>query len=353
MPTSKKPRKGKGTHPAQPKQSRTDELLDDLSLAINSADLDSFDATHQALRLAAARDPSLTPDLFAHIADLRSELLSAIAIADDVQAALWVGDMQRVQQLEQSALPGSAGPDEGDDEDDLDPDLDDYFAATDLYADLSAGLPGAVNALLASGIDLQSCSGDENRPALFAALEAPGRSVNTIRPLLDAGADAGTVLDDGSSVLSWALMYDHYDTVAPDSEKTLFDLLIAHGAEANGHSDDFGHNLLAAIIMGGVPQVASLLQAGADLAVTAPDDFQLPNLAGATPLMLAAAKPDLVRLLLAHGANPTERDADGRTPREVIHDAAFQARARVKDDWSLRHADALDQSLALIRAALN
>jgi len=149
------------------------------------------------------------------------------------------------------------------------------------------------------------------------------------------------------------LMYDHYDSVTADSEKTLFDMLIAHGAEPNGHSEDFGTNLIAAIVMGGVPQVAALLQAGADLTVRAPDDFQLEQLSGATPLMLAAPKPDLVRLLLAQGASPTERDEDGRTPREVIHDAATAARARIKDDWSRAHAEALDQSLAIIRAALN
>lgn len=344
MPTSKKPRKGKGARPAPPQKSLTDELLDDMSLAMNAGDLDGFDATLTALRHQAAHDTTLNADFFAHLAEMRAELVSSIAIAADVQAALWVGDMKRVEQLEQ--------PDEGEDEDD-DPDLEDYFAATDLYADLASGAPGAVDALLASGIDLHNLSGDEDRPALFAAVEAPGRTAETVQRLLDAGADAGHVLDDGSSVLSWALMYDHYDTVTPDSEKTLFDLLIAQGAEANGHSDDFGTNLIAAIILGGVPQVAALLQAGADLAVTAPDDFQLPDLAGATPLMLAAPKPDVVRLLLDHGANPTERDAGGRTPREVIHDAALQARARVKDDWSLAHADALDQSLALIRAALN
>ena len=348
MPTSEKPRKGKGARPAPPKKSPTDRLLDDMSLAMNMGDLDGFDAAQTALRQQAARDTTLTADFFVHIAEMRAELLGSIAIAADVQAALWVGDMKRVQQLEQANLPNTDAP-----EDDDDDDLEDYFAATDLYADLAAGLPGALQALLASRIDVQSLSGDENRPALFAALEAPGRTPEMVQALLDAGADAGDILDDGNSVLSWALMYDHYDTVTPDSEKALFDLLIANGAEANGHSDDFGTDLIAAIILGGVPQVAALLQAGAELAVTAPDDFQLPDLAGATPLMLAAPKPDLVRLLLAHGASPTERDADGRTPREVIHDAALQARARVKDDWSRAHAEALEHSLALIRSALN
>lgn len=352
MPTSKKPRKGKGGRSTPPKRSLSEKLLDDMSVAMNAGDLDSFDASLAALRQNAARDATLTADVFAHLAELRAELLGSIAIADDVQAALWVGDMKRVEQLEQANLP-ITGALYDQDKDDDDDDLEDYFTATDIYADLAAGLPGAVQALLAIGIDLKTRSGDDDRPALFAALEAPGRSATSIQALLDAGADAGEVLDDDSSALSWALMYDHYDTVTADSEKALFDLLIANGAEANGYSEDFGTNLIAAIILGGVPQVASLLQAGADIAVTAPDDFQLPDLAGATLLMLAAPKPDLVRLLLTHGASPTERDANGRTPREVIHDAALQARARVKDDWSLTHADALDQSLALIRAALN
>jgi ankyrin repeat protein len=348
MPTSKKPRKGKGGRAAPPKKSVTDQLLEDMSFAMNTGDLDAFDHAQTALRQHAVRDPALNADFFAHIAVMRAELVGSIAIAEDVQAALWVGDMKRVQELEEASLPLTGAPD-----DDDDPDLEDYFAATDPYADLAQGKPGAVRALLASGLDLQTLAGPEERPALFAAVEAPGRNAETLQHLLDAGADAGDILDDGSSILSWALMYDHYETVTPDSEKALFDLLIANGAEANGHSEDFGTNLIAAIVMGGLPQVAALLQAGADMAVVAPDDFQLSDLAGATPLMLAAPKPDVVRLLLAHGASPTERDANGRTPREVIHDAATLARDRIKDDWSRAHADALDQSLALIRAALN
>ena len=353
MPTSKKPRKSSGSRPAPPKKSITEELLDDMSLAMNSGDLDGFDAGLAALRRNAAHDATLTPEFFTHIAEMRAELVGSIAIAADVQAALWVGDMKRVQQLEEANLPVSSALGADDDDDDDDDDLEDYFAATDLYADLAAGKPGALQALVATRIDLQTYSGDEDRPALFAALEAPGRTAQTVQSLLDAGADAGDVLDDGNSALSWALMYDHYDTVTADSEKALFDLLIANGAEPDGVTADFGPTLIAAIIMGGVPQVAALLQAGVNLAVTAPDDFQLPDLSGATPLMLAAPKPDLVRLLLAHGASPTERDAGGRTPREVIHDAALQARARAQDDWGLAHADALDQSLALIRTALN
>lgn len=345
MPTSKKPRKSKG-RAAPPQKTALDQVLDDLSFAMNDGDLDLFDQLHAKLHGLALGNPALDADFFAHIDELRAELAGSIAIADDVQAALWAGDMKRVQALEEANLPPTGTPEDDDD-------LEDYFTETDPFADLAEGKPGAVDALLASGIALETLGGPEERPALFAAVEAPGRNAATIQRLLDAGADAGEVLDDGSSILSWALMYDHYDSVTPDSEKALFDLLITHGAEPNGHSDDFGTNLIAAIIMGGVPQVAALLQAGADIAVKAPDDFQLQDLSGATPLMLAAPKPDLVRLLLAHGASPTERDEDGRTPREVIHDAVIAARARVKDDWSRAHAEALEHSLALIRAALN
>ena len=351
MPTSKKPRK-KGNRAAKPRKSALDQVLDDMTFAMNAGDLELFDQLHADLRRLAVGDAALDAEFFVHIDELRAELAGSIAIADDVHAALWAGDTKRVQALEEAHLP-ITGADDDDYEDDDDDDSEPYTGEPDHFADLAAGKPGALEALLTNGIDLETFAGPENRPALFAAVEAPGRTAETLQRLIDAGADPTDILDDGNSILIWALMYDHYDTVTPDSEKALFDLLIANGAEPNGPSQDFGTTLIAAIIMGGVPQVAALLQAGADLAVKSPDDFQLEDLCGATPLMLAAPKPDLVRLLLAHGASPAERDEDGRTPREVIHDAATAARARVKDDWSRAHAEALENSLALIRAALN
>ena len=354
MPTSKKPRKSKPSRAAPPRKSRAEALMDDLSLAMDHGDLDAFDHSHAELRLLAVHDPSLDAALFDDITRSRAELAGSIAIAADVEAALWVGDLARVQSLESANLtPGDPNADaDADAAQDDDPDLDIYFAGMDPFADLSAGKPGALDALLSAAPDLNSPSGPDERPALFAAVEAPGRSATTLQRLIAAGARPDATLPDGNALIAWALMYDHYDTVTPDSEQALFDLMIAQGVPVNGPSGDFGHNLIAAIIMGGAPQVAALLRGGADPTVMAPDDFQLTNLAGATALMLAAPKPDVLTLLLDHGADPAQRDENGRSPREFISDAATMARSRANDAWGQAHATALEHSLALIRAAL-
>lgn len=351
MPTSKKPRKPKGK-PAAPRKSTVEMMFDELTSAMVSGDLDLFDYLLAELRKHAGRDPSLDAEFFAHVGVMRAELAGSIAIADDVNAALWVGDMKRVQQLEEANLPLSAPDAQRDLDDEDDAEVDRYFNEPDHYADLAAGKPGALDALLATGIKLETFAGPDDRPALFAAVEAPGRSAETLQRLIAAGADPTDELDSGHTIIAWALMYDHYDTVTPASEKAVFDLLFAEGASISGETDDFGPDLIAAIILAGVPQVAALLDAAADISVTAPEDFELPLLDGATVLMLAAPKPDVVRLLLDKGANPAIRDENGRTPLEFVSDAAAVARANAKDDWGRAHADALDQSQALIRAAL-
>jgi hypothetical protein len=311
------------------------------------------------LRALALTDPKLDQDLFDHLAALRLEMETDATLDEDIDLALWAGDFDRIHQLEESR--GNLYPDALDlaDLDTTDPwdqgDATGMPAEFDLppdpFRDLAKGVPGALDALLASGGNLNLPGGLEQRSALCAALQAPGRSVQTLQRLIAAGADPRLVPDEGEDILAWAIPYDHYATVTPDSEARLFDLLVALGGDPDGFVMGYGCCLTAAIIVAGPPQVAALLRAGAATDVTAPFDFNIPDLAGCTPLMLAAPKPEVLRLLIDHGLLPTEGEADGETALDFIlakADLALERARSTRDPWHARFADALGKSREII-----
>jgi uncharacterized protein len=79
---------------------------------------------------------------------------------------------------------------------------------------------------------------------------------------------------------------------------------------------------------GDLAAVTAALAAGGRVNAAADGLGTLP--AGVSPLMVAAAGPDarIVSLLLAHGARPAARDANGWTP---LHHAAFAGQAAAAD----------------------
>ncbi len=352
MPTSRSRRKHKPSAPVKKTKVTADDLLDKLSMAAADADLETYDALVRKLKVAALTDTTLDRALFEDLAAMRDIVKSNLETDEDIDAALWAGDMDRVFDLEDSrgqldpeALD-LAGQDDGDDREDLP-----YLPPLDPYAGLVQGLPDAVDALLAAGVDLNEPGGVEQRAALFAALEGPGRNADTLQRLIDAGANPRAVNEYDESLLAWSISFDHYATVTPESEAQLYDLLFVFGVDPDEYYAGYGCCLIAAIVMAGAPQVAALLRAGASTQVVAPDDFPVPHLVGATPLMLAAPKPEVVRLLIEHGCLPTEARDDGDSAIEVILAAATRAEDRARstrDPWHLRFAERLGASRALV-----
>lgn len=289
----------------------------------------------------------------------------------NVDAAMWVGDKARVDmlhkrgpQLDYAAL-GTQAPDVY-----AEPCVDDAKAAAfaelgiepvavdqiipDRYADIAAGLPGAVDAFLATGQDPNEPTASDQHTAFLAALDAPGRNVDDLQKLMTAGADPLATHVYGDTALSWATGYYHPDTTTLESETAIIRLLVEHGLDINQPVPDFGTPFGRALIFGKAQMVGAMLAAGADADQNLPMDHPLDLLAGATPTIVAAPKPEVLKLLLDHGVDSRLADDQGRYPVEMIEvqAAAAQDRADAADPWTVAHAEALKESLALIKNQL-
>lgn len=350
------------------------KILPEISAKTDAQDLAGLDALVDQvgdIATAAGMDASDVEARFGGIKDQSAALQNHMA---NVDAALWVGDLARGHALEET-MPG-LDPDmmgvefvmgdeddteEGEDDDaaivlTLD-DLDlggfedeEHEVIPDRYIDIAAGAPGAIAAFIATGQDPNVPTGEAQHTALLAALDAPGRNVADLKALIAAGADPLATHVFGDTALSWALGYHHLDTVTAESEREIFGLLVEAGIDVNHHLPDFGSPFRRALIQATVNQVAALLALGADATPDLPIDFVNPFLAGASPIIAAAPKPDMLKLLLDHGLDPNKIDSAGQNPVAFVREQAEAARARADadDPWTVAHAEALESALALL-----
>ncbi len=350
MPTSKKPRKT-AAKPAKPSQA--DQVMARLTAAMQDGDLDTFDTGVEALAALADHDPTIDRTIFDDLALMRDQMLELDAEHALIEAALWAGDMLRAEALE-AALYGDEALDDDDDAFggmiDITP--GEPTQPGDPYADVAAGEPGAVEALIATGADLNAHLGLDPRPALFAALEAPNRNAAAVQRLIAAGADPSDLTGaDGETAMSWALLAPDTTVFDPAEERRLFQTLLQHGADPNEGCGDFGSVLNRAIIMGLPVHVEVLLAAGAGTGAATPYDFAIQRLARAPSLVLAAPKPAVLAMLLEASANPLEVGEFGQTALDFVTAEAAEARAvqTTEDPWTVAHAAALTQSAGLLQ----
>ena len=161
-------------------------------------------------------------------------------------------------------------------------------SATALMDAIRAGDRSKVAATLASSAGTASKRGPGGAtPLMYATLYA---DIETMKALLESGADAKAADDSGVTALMWAM---------PSLEKT--SLLIERGADVNARSADGRTPLLiASALPGSVPVVKLLLDKGADIKVRGPSLF-----GDVTPLVQAAyiGNGETFKLLVERGAD--------------------------------------------------
>ena len=165
---------------------------------------------------------------------------------------------------------------------------------------------------------------------IFAATAGDAESAAL---LLGAGADAGDTAADGNSALTLAAFSGHGSVARA---------LIEAGANVNAAGAGYAP-LHAAVLRGDRATVEALLAKGADVNVRITrgspvrrfgSQWALPTpLAGATPLAVAAAylEVDIMRALLARGADPSLALTGGITPLLAASGIDVQAEARPSD----------------------
>jgi Ankyrin repeats (3 copies) len=335
------------------------DVVVNVAEALVKGNLSRFDNVFNMMEGLVSRF-NLPIDGFADtLANLRTTTDAALAREKDQFAARWAGDMPRMRALQEvpypdtshllpdiSHLMGDLHDNSAEDEPEDDMPAED---TPDTYADLVAGRPGALDALIARQHDLNTRSGPYDLTAIQAALDMPGRSAEILERLAAAGGDAALPGPNGEDAIFCAVGYGHSATVTAQSERELFAFMFNAGCNPNAQGSFRGTPLLAAIALGSTTEINILLDAGARLDVAKPDSGWHDAIDGFTPLMMAAPKPETFRLLLDRGADPTSPGANNTSLEQFIADEAAHARNRATDDWTAAHADALEQSLQMLR----
>jgi len=171
---------------------------------------------------------------------------------------------------------------------------------TALMAAAGAGQTKLAQAMIAAGADVNAVNKRGGTALMYAATDGNPATLNA---LLSHGAAVNTRARNGWTALTLASARGHAGIVGK---------LLAAGADANT-SDIYGWTPLMRAVYEDRFEVVRVLLGDKSLRLNAQDDR------GETALHFAAARGSLeiVKLLLAHGADARATDSSGRTPATV------------------------------------
>lgn len=182
-----------------------------------------------------------------------------------------------------------------------------YKEITPLFYAVTNELHEIVNALLQHGANPdQACEG---KTPLALAVENADIAMVTL--LLKHGAEVDKPGEKGMTPLLTAVL---------NNDTQMIDTLLAGGADANQSDVDGFSPFLVAVENGNIDLVQRFLEKKAD-------SNQTEKSKGMTPLMLAArsGQHEMVKLLLANGADPMLKDHDGGSALDVAVNEEIKA----------------------------
>ena len=182
-----------------------------------------------------------------------------------------------------------------------------------------AGGARVVEYLLDKGANLKTATND-GATALHRAAECG--DVDVLKLLVDKGADVDAQRKNpfgGQSPLASAVVFGHGAAVR---------YLLSKGAKANIGDAGFSR----AVFQGNVEIVKALLEAGVEVKNRGNQAF--PGFGGFEPILALAcfsynADPQIVRMLLDRGADPTAKSQQGQTPLELARERGYEDVARL------------------------
>lgn len=141
-------------------------------------------------------------------------------------------------------------------------------------------------------------------------MEARERPLERVQALLNAGARLDLAMPFWGQTVLHRIAKSRRK--GRDKRLAILRLLVLKGADLEAR-DRFGRTPLhLAITQGSVDDVAILLEAGANPRALSEDrNWRPTDRTGLTTLMLAADAPQQMQLLLDHGADPSQKGADG------------------------------------------
>jgi len=202
-------------------------------------------------------------------------------------------------------------------------DVPGYEPETDPEANaLSDALDGDDDAALAAVLDslgdLNRHLGKYNQTPLGMALRTSGRTAARVGLFLDRGARADFATPEGYTPLHDIGDYmwngDTPDTA--DGLAAIVAALVAAGADLEARTHWGWTPLVRATVEGSVLEMRALLDAGADPNAWVGDEGPCVT-GGKSLLMLAAAEPEKVALLLDHGADVTASGVEAHIAQEL------------------------------------
>ena len=245
------------------------------------------------------------------IHDLLAKAEQMQAMISDVAAAQEAGDWEKANEISKSVAELGGAP--GYEPEQFEPPYDALVEAIE-----NGGIDDIRAVLDAHKPDLNVAIGTYGMTPLLKVLGAEDRSAAKVQLLLDYGADATMTSSDGYGPLHAVGDYMWRHAYAPETDVAVAKLLAERGADLEAR-DGYGLTPLLRAINCGVPaEVAALLEAGADVNATSPNDALPACNAGQSALMSAVSSPEVVSILLLHGADLEARSATGQTVLEVI-----------------------------------